>query len=455
MSSRLSLSALLALAASVAVPSTAMAGGEISNIIYINRCEGGCTITASESQNDARSNISSIPDPSIQTEWTVSEFAHSQQVWDDVIQCIRETYEPFDVVITTDDPGPTTLHHEAVLAGSPGDLGLSNQIGGIAPGGGCGAQNNVMSFSFANTYAPSSIYEMCATVAQESAHAFGLDHELDCRDPMTYLFGCGHKFFRNELIECGEYEARPCYCSGSVQNSHVLLRGVFGEGTLPPPPTVSIITPTANDSVSGSYSVWAEASDPRGVTRLELRINNWTYAEQEGHSLQMQDDPYNFQTPGNLPDGVQNIEIVAYNDLEVAGTATVTVNKGSPCSDASTCNDGQTCDMGACTWPDPSGLKGDPCVRDMDCVSAMCANNGSEGYCSETCFPGINNTCGDGFECLDTGGGSGACWPGDGDGGGGGCCSVGDDSAPSPGQLALFGLVAGFLFVRRRRKHTR
>jgi MYXO-CTERM domain-containing protein len=445
MSSRILFSALVAV---LAVPSTALAGDDISNIIYVNRCEGGCTIIPGGTQNDARSDISSIPEQ----ESIVSEFAHSQQVWDDVVQCIRETYEPFDVVVTTEDPGPTTLHHEAILAGSPGDLGLSDQIGGIAPGGGCGPQNNVISFSFANTYSPSSVFEMCATVAQESAHAFGLDHEFDCRDPMTYLFGCGQKFFRNELIECGEFNARPCYCSGNVQNSHVLLRGVFGEGTLPPPPVVNIITPSADDSVSGSYSVWAEASDKRGVSRVELRINNWTYDEQDGHSQFQQEDPYNFQTPANVPDGVQNIEIIAYNDLEVAGTATVSVIKGSPCSDESTCNDGQSCDAGACMWPDATGVQGDPCVRDMDCESAMCANDGTEAYCSESCFPGINNTCGDGFDCLDTGGGTGACWPGDGDdGGGGGCCSVGDDSAPSPGQLALFGLVAGFLYIRRRR----
>ena len=79
---------------------------------------------------------------------------------------------------------------------------------------------------------------ICWTAAQETAHALGLDHEYvfsdgtsACNDPMTYRMDCGgQKFFRNKAAQCGEVGVRTCRCGGS-QNSHVKIRGVFGDGT--------------------------------------------------------------------------------------------------------------------------------------------------------------------------------------------------------------------------------
>ena len=414
---------------------------DISNVIYINRCVGGCDIIASNSTNDAHANISSIPD----NDTTIGEWAHGDAVWDELVACVRETYAPYDVDVVTEEPGTFVSHHEAIVAGDPAEVGYSPDVGGIAViSGDCTPRNNVISFTFANSYPPSAVLNMCATVAQESAHSFGLDHVTVCRDPMTYRTGCGQKFFRNELLACGEIEERACRCDGNVQNSHAELYDLFGEGTPPAAPEVELLLPAAEAAVDPGFSIYASASDKRGVSRVDLLINNWRYDEREGHDPS---NPYVFLAPGGLPDGYQHIKIRAFNDLGVMGVTTARVLLGEPCEANTQCNDGQTCEDGACLWPEPTGEFGDTCDRDIDCLSYLCASDGDATMCSEACFTGVPDTCPSGHQCLSTGGSNGLCWPG----GGGGCCSTTRNQGFSWGQLMLFLGVVGTMLIRRRR----
>jgi hypothetical protein len=97
----------------------------------------------------------------------------------------------------TDDPGEQVFHHKAILAGTSQQGGRPANVGGVAPlDPQCRPINNVISLSFANSLR-ADWRELCWTVAQESAHAFGLDHAFDCHDPMTYLPACGRQFFRD------------------------------------------------------------------------------------------------------------------------------------------------------------------------------------------------------------------------------------------------------------------
>ncbi len=427
-------------------PSTAF-GDEISNIIFLNRCAGGCRVFPG-ARSDARANTSSI----IDEESVVTQFEHGDDAWNAVVACVKETYAPYNVVVVDEDPGPNVIHHEAIVAGSPSDIGKTG-IGGVAPGSlGCDPQNNVITFTFANIYGANNPLRICATVAQETAHAFGLDHAFDCSDPMTYLGGCGQQFFRNKMMPCGRFTEEPCACSGLAQNSHVVLRTVFGDGTPPPPPELTFQLPAEGAAVEDEFSVRALASDKRGVSRVELYINGWLYQTVNGHDYDNRTRPYVLFAPAGLPDGVMHVELRAMNDLESTTSQTVTVTKGAPCTSEATCLDGQLCDNGACTWPEPTTPLGGECVRNEDCVSLTCASDGSSDLCTETCFTGINDFCPDGFECIQAGA-QGVCWPTGADGGGGpdGCCSAGGSSAPSGGQLLLFALVGLALFGRRRR----
>jgi hypothetical protein len=416
-------------------------GAEISNVLFINRCVGGCTVQAGP--NDARNDTSSIVDGTT----FLSEFAYGDDSWNAVIACLEEIFLPFDVVITQEDPAPA-FHHEAIVAGSTAELGMPGVLG-VAPIACNGALNNVISFSLANSHGNSPRY-ICETVAQEMAHAFGLDHEFDCHDPMTYLSPCGDKYYRDASFACGRYEQEPCICGGAGQNSHRKLLGVFGQGPGAAPPTAEIQLPDDGATVEGEFSIYALGTDIRGNKRAELRINGYKWQELDAPELFEEESQYRFTAPASLPDGYQNIEVRIYNDLDVPTNASIQVLKGAPCTSADTCLDGQSCNAGACAWPEPTGALGDACERNQDCIGDLCPTLEGESLCSQDCTPGVTGSCPMEYECIGVGGGSGVCWPAG--GGGGGCCSLGGQRTGWV-QLVLFAAVVLLVSTRRRRPH--
>jgi hypothetical protein len=108
-------------------------------------------------------------------------------------------------------------------------------VGGVAPFT-CGLIPTAVVYAFADVYGGDN-QGICETVAQEVSHAFGLDHEFLCEDPMTYLSGCGAKTFQDQAASCGEFEPRECSCGGSSQNSVQQMLQTIGasDGTVVPP----------------------------------------------------------------------------------------------------------------------------------------------------------------------------------------------------------------------------
>jgi MYXO-CTERM domain-containing protein len=279
--------------------------------------------------------------------------------------------------------------------------------------------------------------DICWTVAQESAHAFGLDHEFLCPDPMTYLGGCGsEKWFRNQKASCGEDRARPCMCRDpSGQNSVEVIRGVFGAGSSTPP-TVAISEPQDGDTVSKGFQVTVSASDDVEVGRVELWVNNQLIGSDDS-------PPYTFLVPSSLADGVQNVEARAYDIYDAQGVATIQVTQGVPCQSAAQCPEGDTCVDGRCVLgPGQAGGLGETCATNEECASRQCGRDGDTAFCAETCELGARG-CPDGFGCREAGD-HGVCWPGYDDGGG---CSAGGHGRPLWIALALLALLA----ARRRR----
>lgn len=431
--------------------------GPVSHILYVNRCAGGCIITKSES-NNSTTDESSVPDGAA-SEYMVAEFGHGDALWEELMSCIREVYGPYDVEVTDVDPG-NVPHHEAIAAGSSSNVGLDSRVLGIAPGG-CDPRNNVISYSFLNMYPANRVDEMCATVAQESAHSFGLsDHLLDCTDPMTYLAQngeCGRKFFRNKLEPCGEFAGEiPCQCAGTRVNPHVILLGTFGPGEDPAAPVASITYPAEGATITGASIVTVNATDDRGVFRVEAYMNDWRWG-----TFELSDSitpPFTFPTnitvdlDDGYPDGTYDIYAVACNDLDMCTTTeVVTVTKGAPCTSADTCLDGQACDDGRCHWAEPAGELGDECTYDQFCVGpntydGRCETVAGADICTQACFTGVNDNCPEGFACVA---GSNVCGPEVADGG---CCSTGADSRGElAARIVMIGLVGGFLVRRRRR----
>ena len=417
----------------------AVADNDVSKILYLNPCRGGCVFEPG--QNDARLNTSTI----VAGTSLVSEFRHSDETWQAVVQCVSEIYAPYDVEVTDQDPGQV-FHHEAVVAGDYQEIGYETPIGGVAPSQ-CFPANNVISFTFANGYPPSP-QTICAVIAQESAHSYGLEHAFDCSDPMTYLSACGRQFFRDKVAECGEFEPRNCQCGGSAQNSHRWLKMVLGANPDPVPgPNLSIVQPAEGEAVADGFNIVAEAAHMRGIGHVDLYINGYYYETLEATSP---GNPYWFKAPASLSDGILDIEIRAYNDIESETIAMVTVTKGAPCGSAADCQSGQACDAGRCVWNTSSEL-GDACAADEECVTGECLSDASgEAYCTQECFPtSTENTCPSGFSCINIGGNDGRCWP---ESTGGGCGCAAGATPKSGAGAALLGLLVVVAARRRRRR---
>jgi len=336
-----------------------------SNIIYLNPCWGGCTVTPGT--NNSVTNRSSI----VYQTSTLSQFNAGQAAWDAVVDCVAAMYEPFDIVITDQDPSPAN-HFEAMVAGSPQQLGFDSQTGGVSPWT-CGVINNAITFTFANIYG-GSVQSICEVVAQETAHAFGLEHEYLCEDPMTYLYGCGAKSFQDVNARCGEGYARNCECGGSTQNSVQSILAVFGPGT-PTPPTVTITEPAEGDQVQAGYVVRANITDNVGVDAAELWINNQLV-------LRLEDAPWVFNAPASLLDGVHTIEVRGFDNQNVEASATLHVTQGEPCESSDDCGADLACVDGGCV---PGGDLGETCATPDDCASGYCLFDGTDRFCTWPC----------------------------------------------------------------------
>ena len=465
------------------VTATAMSYATISPTIYLERCRGGCKVH--QGPNDARTNTSTIPVTGSQhpgLDFTVGEFATSTgQVgtaanndWTAVVTCMKEVYSPFGVTVT--DARPTSgTYHEVIIAGRPQDIGLTSDILGVAPlSNDCSPIDDVMSFTFANNHTVADASDLtarrlsiCWTAAQESAHAFGLDHEYSfvtgneanghsaCNDPMTYRGDCGgEKFFRNEIANCGEVSSRECKCT-KTQNSHQKLLTVFGAGTPITKPPSSRLASLASGGMLGN-SVSVQAGAQRGVARVALYFNGFPWAEQLGVAFQSRGQPdpssYNVAVPASLPNSIVDVKAIAYDDLGVATESTVvTVTKGAPCTSASTCAKGQKCEAGKCFWDPAVGEIGDSCSYAQFCKSGLCSGSGDDQLCSQNCtVDPTADSCPDGFACVASGTTttSGTCQPSD----NGGCCSAGGQDRRWWVHAGLAALVLGMVARRRRRR---
>jgi MYXO-CTERM domain-containing protein len=458
---------------------------EVSAFLYLNRCTGTCIVNGGA--DDARTMTSSIPcaggascggggctcSGGSAGTYVIDEFKNymgqtgsaADDEWNQIVQCVREVYSPYNVTVTDAKPMNAISHTQGIVAGAPANIGYAGLgVGGIAAGSlGCAPQDNVISFSFANIFTSSSqrgrVLALCAVVAQETAHSFGLDHSYEypdgrsaCNDPMTYRTDCGgQKFFRNESMRCGERGVRPCACGG-LQNSHARLLSIFGPGTpLTGPPTLSVSAPADGDTVPNLVPVIATAFAQRGVFRLELWLNGYKWHTIQGAVFGSTGQPettYALAFPASVPDGVIDIVVKAYDDIDAeAVSPTITVTKGAPCTSAATCLEGQQCEAGKCFWDPPTGQLGDACSYPQFCVSGNCLDKDGDEYCTQACVVGVSDSCPTGFACEGGAGQGGLCVFSDG-AGDGGCCSSGS-TGKTP---ALLSLVVVALVLRRRRR---
>jgi hypothetical protein len=160
-------------------------------------------------------------------------FRGSAATWKKIRTCVGGLFTPFDVTVTDVEPPPGTPYVMVVVGGRPKDIGHTGKVGGLAPYSGEVIPGAVV-FAFADQLG-NRVRTTCEVIGMEVAHAFGLDHEHECKDVMTYRSGCGNKSFRDVDARCGEAKARDCADGAPTQNSYRRMMAVLGPRKPPVP----------------------------------------------------------------------------------------------------------------------------------------------------------------------------------------------------------------------------
>jgi hypothetical protein len=408
---------------------TPKAGTISSRLIYMRRCPPvGCVVRAGN--DDSRTDTSMIADG----QRTIGAFTQSDAVWQQVMSCVRATYAPFNIGVTDVDPG-LTPHYEHIVGGRPTDLrGDIGGAGGVSPFT-CDEIPNAITYTF-DVYGPDAD-SLCWTAAQETAHAFGLEHEYNAADPMTYLPGPLPKRFQAADSPCGTFQAATCQCTGgATQSSYMRILDLFGPGA-PTPPTVEIRSPTSGQKVQPHFTVKVRATDDVAIDRVELWIDG------ENTNVSSQAPPQYPVSAPDLPQGAHSVEVRAYDVQGTPASATIDVMLGPPCTASNGCSGADVCVMGQCVpGPDVPGGLGSFCQANTECLSQQCVSD-STGHmaCVEPCEVRAG-TCPENFSCIQ-GGEAGVCWQT----GQAGCC----DAGGQPTGPLLLGLGVVALVLRRRR----
>lgn len=443
----------------VMVPMPKVPGTEAvtSNIIYLDRCAGGCSVTHAGSDD-----ATTVPYRSTIGGGVIQAFSCSDTVWQQVVSCMKDAFSSFNVQITDVRPGSGS-YLGIIIAGTPQNIGLGGGVGGIAPFRCQPYQQNALVFDFGNVW-QCNVEEICSTAAQEIAHTWSLDHSTLASDPMTYYGysscpmknpttgGC-RRYYANMDQQCGSdcvggqspngtpcsgnpAQNHPCSCTGqNTQNDYAEILALFGAGT-PTPPVVKITSPKNGDNVSPGFAVDATVTSDFGTAKAELRVDNTLV----GTLTSM---PYAFNAPSSLGNGNHHVEVTGYDIHSNSAKTAIDVYIGPPCQKPADCPMmTDTCIGGRCVpGPGVQGGLGMVCTTGTDCASGQCATDGTNHYCVEPCMVG---QCPASFGCLDTGGGGMVCWPGFNDGSGG--CSTG-----AGGPISLGLAFAALVFTRRRR----
>ena len=192
-----------------------------SRVLYLNRCADEPVIWPAW-EDDSVEDLSSVLDVVA----VPPPYPYGYSSWRQVVATTRRLFAPFDVEVTDEDPGDWP-HDEVFVCGAPWHADLDPGFWGLAPFH-CEPPESAVSFVFPEAIG-NSPEEIGETVAQEAAHAWGLDHSLSCKDPMSYAAPCGERSFQDRDLACGEYFARPCGCGGDQQNTYERLAEVLGE----------------------------------------------------------------------------------------------------------------------------------------------------------------------------------------------------------------------------------
>lgn len=237
-----------------------------SRTLYMNR-DG---VMLRPGTNDAHVGTSSlVAKPTTIAPWTTI----SDDSWDQLMDCMHEVWQHFDVEVVDVRPGLDTPYIETVFAADPSQVGFPANVAGVSPfASDCGIIENSIVFGFTNKL-PTNPRKICEVVSQEIGHSYGLDHELVAADPMTYLGYTGDRSFQDVEASCGETTVRACACGGTQNSYRTLLARLGAPGGDDTAPGLTIVSPSADAVVTPGFDVHIAASDNVGLSSIALFVD--------------------------------------------------------------------------------------------------------------------------------------------------------------------------------------
>ena len=266
-----------------------------------------------------------------------------------IVQAVQEDMASLGVRIVYEKrPNPAVPYTMVMIGGDWHDVNITDPAGGVAPGTDCearGQRHIVYVFD-----------DSAATVGQEAAHSWGLDHTMGADRIMSYQNGANKHFGDNcqtlceaacqgvGTIGCRLVHEKYCGEGSEQQNDLAELHYVFGTNEPDTsPPEVAITAPPDGTQLEsgGSLVVVGDIHDDYGGVGWKLTI------VRDGEMIYDQVDFDRTRTwnLAKIPDGVYEVTLEAedHADHVVRDTITFTVGSQAPeTSDTDTDSDAPT-----------------------------------------------------------------------------------------------------------------
>jgi hypothetical protein len=257
--------------------------------------------------DDAASDRTSIP----QLAGTLAPFSGSAAQRAAILQSVREDWQRYAVDVVDVRPGDPSYVMAVVTPGRP--LGAGIDGAAVLDCDDARGPGEIV-FAFEGEVGETSELAIAATISQEVAHAFGLEHVDDAVDLLFPVATSVDASFVDECLALTEgfrcSEVHDHWCEPGRQNSHAELLDQLGSATPDTgPPEVEIVTPSDGDvvAVGSDVSIVVAASD-------DTRVEHVTVYESDREVGVDTTAPFEF-TITAIPAGDYAIRVVA-TDIE-------------------------------------------------------------------------------------------------------------------------------------------
>jgi hypothetical protein len=216
--------AITATVALVALPAAAAAQATPGQL-YLNFSDGTETLVKADVDNAARNESglgAAAPYPAFNWPGFADGSVDRRDLIRTITRRVHEAFLPYNILVTTTRP-PEAPYTMVFIGGSPALFGFDARVAGVAPMD-CGnveASNVVFTFP---TALRGNVHGLFATVAQEAAHAYGLEHTSDPSDLMFPRVDPAQRRFQDRASRIDGQRL----CGREIQNSHERLLEILG-----------------------------------------------------------------------------------------------------------------------------------------------------------------------------------------------------------------------------------